>query len=133
MNTKSPNTTDSKFVAITRLIRREMKRLQVPGVAIGIYHKGNEYASGFGVTSVEHPLPVTVDTLFQTGSISKTFTGTVIMMLVEQGRVDLDAPVKKYITDFKVKDKKTTEKVTVEPWVSVWDSGWVIIDGDELT
>ena len=124
MNTISSNTTDLKFVTITRLIRREMKRLQVPGVAIGIYHKGNEYAAGFGVTSVEHPLPVTVDTLFQTGSISKTFTGTVIMMLVEQGRVDLDAPVKRYIQDFMVKDKRVTEKVTVRQLLTHM-GGWV--------
>ena len=111
MNTNTPNNTDSKFAAISRHIRKEMKRLQVPGVAIGIYHKGQEFAAGFGVTSVEHPLPVTVDTLFQTGSISKTFTGTLMMMLVEQGKVDLDAPVKKYIKDFQLKDKDVTAKV----------------------
>ncbi|HUG33800.1 MAG TPA: serine hydrolase, partial [Anaerolineales bacterium] len=47
-----------------------MKRLQVPSVAIGVWHKGKEYTAGFGVTSIEHPLLVTPDTLFQTGSIS---------------------------------------------------------------
>jgi CubicO group peptidase (beta-lactamase class C family) len=124
MNTKSSNTTDSNFAAITRHIRREMKRLQVPGVSIGIYHKGSEYAAGFGITSMEHPLPVTVDTLFQTGSISKTFTGTVIMMLVEQGRVDLDAPVKKYIKDFKVKDREVSQRVTVRQLLTHM-GGWV--------
>ena len=98
--------------------------MQVPGVSIGIYHKGKEFAAGFGITSVEHPLPVTVDTLFQTGSISKTFTGTVMMMLVEQGRVDLDAPVKKYIKDFKVKDKEVTQKVTVRHLLTHM-GGWV--------
>ena len=69
-----------------------MKRLHIPGVSIGIYHKGKEWAAGFGVTSEEHPLPVTPDKLFQVGSISKTFTGTLIMMLAEQGKVDLDVP-----------------------------------------
>lgn len=124
MNTSSPSTKDSKFVSISRYIRKEMKRLQVPGVSIGIYHKGSEYAAGFGITSVEHPLPVTVDTLFQTGSISKTYTGTVIMMLVEQAKVDLDAPVKKYLKDFKVKDKIVTEKVTVRQLLTHM-GGWV--------
>ena len=124
MKTNNSPNNDSKFAAITRLIRKEMKRLQVPGVSIGIYHKGQEFAAGFGVTSVEHPLAVTVDTLFQTGSISKTFTGTVIMMLVEQGRVDVDAPVKKYIKDFKVKDKKTAGKVTVRQLLTHM-GGWV--------
>jgi CubicO group peptidase (beta-lactamase class C family) len=124
MNSQTSNKNDSKFVTISRLIRREMKRLQVPGVSIGIYHQGNEYATGFGTTSVEHPLPVTVDTLFQTGSISKTFTGTLVMMLVEQGRVELDAPVKKYIKSFKVKDKNVTEKVTVRQLLTHM-GGWV--------
>jgi CubicO group peptidase (beta-lactamase class C family) len=124
MNTKPTHNTDSKFVAITRLIRKEMKRLLVPGVSVGIYHQGDEYAAGFGITSVENPLPVTVNTLFQTGSISKTFTGTLMMMLVEQGKVDLDAPVKKYIRDFKVKDKSVTEKVTVRQLLTHM-GGWV--------
>ena len=124
MTTPSPSKNDAKFTVISRLIRTEMKRLQVPGVSIGIYHKGKEYAAAFGITSVEHPLPVTVDTLFQTGSISKTFTGTLIMMLVEQGRVDLDAPVKKYIRDLKLKDKEVTRKVTVRQLLTHM-GGWV--------
>jgi CubicO group peptidase (beta-lactamase class C family) len=126
MNTKpSPNSNkDSKFDTISRHIVKEMKRLKVPGVAVGIYHKGKEYTAGFGVTSVEHPLPVTADTLFQTGSISKTFTGTLMMMLVEQGKVDLDAPVKKYIRDFKVKNMDVTAKVTVRQLLTHM-GGWV--------
>jgi CubicO group peptidase (beta-lactamase class C family) len=115
---------DSKFDTISRFIVKEMNRLQVPGVAIGIYHKGQERATGFGITSIEHPLPVTADTLFQTGSISKTFTGTLMMMLVEQGRVDLDAPVRKYIKDFKVKNKEVSRKVTVRQLLTHM-GGWV--------
>jgi CubicO group peptidase (beta-lactamase class C family) len=121
---KTSNTTATNFGTISRFIRKEMKRLQVPGVSIGIYHQGKEAAAGFGITSVEHPLPVTVDTLFQTGSISKTFTGTLMMMLVEQGKVDLDAPVRKYIKDFQVKDKQVTQKVTVRQLVTHM-GGWV--------
>jgi CubicO group peptidase (beta-lactamase class C family) len=126
MKTKlSPTSTkNSNFGSIGKFIVKEMKRLQVPGVAIGIYHKGEELAAGFGVTSLEHPLPVTVDTLFQTGSISKTFTGTLMMMLVEQGRVDLDAPVRKYIKDFKVQDKEVSKKVTVRQLLTHM-GGWI--------
>lgn len=124
MNTKTSNNPDSNFAAISRHIRKEMKRLQVPGVALGIYHKSQEFSAGFGVTSVEHPLPVTVDTLFQTGSISKTFTGTLMMMLVEQGKVDLDAPVRKYIQDFEVQDQEVSRKVTVRHLLTHM-GGWV--------
>ena len=101
-----------------------MRRLDIPGVAIGIYTKGKELTAGFGITSDENPLPVTEDTLFQTGSISKTFTGTVLMMLVEQGKVDLDAPVRRYIKDFKVQDERVSKKVTVRHLLTHM-GGWV--------
>jgi CubicO group peptidase (beta-lactamase class C family) len=67
---------------------------------------------------------VTADTLFQTGSISKTFTGTMIMQLAEQGKVELDAPVKKYLQDFQLHDKDVTEQVTVRHLLTHM-GGWV--------
>ena len=88
MKTKTASL-DSKFNTINKHIAKEMKRLHVPGIAIGIYCKDKEWTAGFGVTNLEHPLPITPDTLFQTGSISKTFTGTLLMMLAEQGKVDV--------------------------------------------
>src|SRR5215208_5440132 len=124
MNLSTSQIKDPKFKKITQKIGSEMKRLQVPGVSIGIWHKGKEYAARFGITSVEHPLPVTVDTLFQTGSISKTFTGTLIMMLAEQGKIDLDAPVRKYLKDFKVKDKEVSKQVTLRHLLTHM-GGWV--------
>jgi CubicO group peptidase (beta-lactamase class C family) len=124
MNLSTSHIKDRTFKKIAQRIVSEMKRLQVPGVAIGIWHKGRDFADGFGITSVEHPLPVTADTLFQTGSISKTFTGTMIMKLVEEGNVDLDAPVKTYIEDFKVQDADVTEKVTVRHLLTHM-GGWV--------
>lgn len=124
MNLSASHIKDPKFRKIAQKIISEMKRLKVPGVAIGIWHEGKEYADGFGVTSLEHPLPVTADTLFQTGSISKTFTGTMLMQLAEQGKVDLDAPVRKYIKDFKLHDKAVADKVTVRHLLTHM-GGWV--------
>jgi CubicO group peptidase (beta-lactamase class C family) len=123
MNTKSSSLA-SKFNTVCKHIQKEMKRLNVPGVAIGIYHKGKEYVDGFGVTSVEHPLSITPDTLFQTGSISKTFTGTLLMILAEQGKVDLDAPVRKYIKGFTLRDKDVAKRVTVRNLLTHM-GGWV--------
>jgi CubicO group peptidase (beta-lactamase class C family) len=60
------NTTPSQnFKTLSGKIQKEMKRLKVPGVSIGVYYKGKEWTDGFGVTSVEHPLPVTADTLME--------------------------------------------------------------------
>jgi CubicO group peptidase (beta-lactamase class C family) len=124
MNLSTSHITDPMFKKIAQKIISEMKRLQVPGVALGIRHKGKEYAEGFGITSVEHPLPVTADTLFQTGSISKTFTGTILMQLAEQGKVDLDAPVRKYIKDFKLRNKEVASKVTIRHLLTHM-GGWI--------
>ena len=124
MNLSTSHIKDKNFKKIAQKIVSEMKRLQVPGVAIGIWHQGKEYAEGFGITSVEHSLPVTADTLFQTGSISKTFTGTMLMQLAEQGKVDLDAPVRKYIKDFKLRDRNVTKEVTIRHLLTHM-SGWI--------
>jgi CubicO group peptidase (beta-lactamase class C family) len=124
MNLSTSHIEDPTFKKIANKIVSEMKRLQVPGVAVGIWHDGQEFAEGFGITSVEHPLTVTADTLFQTGSISKTFTGTMMMQLAEQGKVDLDAPVRKYIRDFKLRNKEVAQKVTVRHLLTHM-GGWV--------
>ena len=124
MNLSTSHIKDPTFKKVARKIVSEMKRLDVPGAAIGIWHRGKEFAEGFGVTSVEHPLSATPDTLFQTGSISKTFTGTMIMQLVEQDKVDLDVPVKTYIQDFQVQDPEVTDKVTVRHLLTHM-GGWV--------
>jgi CubicO group peptidase (beta-lactamase class C family) len=115
---------NAKFLKVCETIVTEMKRLKIPGVAIGIYHKGKEYTAGFGVTSIENPLAVTPETLFQTGSISKTFTGTIFMRLVEDGKVDLDAPVRTYLPKFKLADKDVTEKVTIRHLLT-HTGGWI--------
>jgi len=124
MNLSTSHITNTKFRKVSKKIVSEMKRLEVPGVAVGIYQKGREFTAGFGITNMEHPLAITEETLFQTGSISKTFTGTVLMMLVEQGKVDLDAPVRRYIKDFKVQDESVSKKVTVRQLLTHM-GGWV--------
>ena len=85
------------FAELDAFVANRMAELKVPGVAIGVIAGDREHAMGFGVTNVDHPLPVDTDTLFQIGSTTKTFTGTAIMRLVEQGRLDLEAPVRSYL------------------------------------
>lgn len=87
--------------------------LEVPGVAAGVYLDGQEIYAFHGVTSVENPLPVDDKTLFQFGSTGKTFTATAVLRLVEQGKVDLDAPVRTYVPELRLKDADVAERVTV--------------------
>jgi CubicO group peptidase (beta-lactamase class C family) len=86
---------------------------RIPGAAVGVYHNGTEDAAGFGVTNIEHPLEVDGTTLFQIGSITKTVTGTLAMQLVEQGDLDLDAPVQRYLPELRLADEEVAGRVTM--------------------
>jgi CubicO group peptidase (beta-lactamase class C family) len=89
------------------------ERLAVPGVAVGVYHAGREQYAFHGVTSIENPLAVDERTLFQIGSTGKTYTATALLRLVEQGLVDLDAPVRRYVPELRLKDEGVARAVTV--------------------
>src|SRR4051794_27928666 len=98
---------------LRELVQEAAERLAVPGVAVGVYSKGEEHYAFHGVTSLENPLAVDETTLFQFGSTGKTYTATAIMRLVDQGKVDLHAPVRTYLPDLRLKDEKVAEAVTV--------------------
>jgi CubicO group peptidase (beta-lactamase class C family) len=106
--------TDPKLDALVSLAESKMKEYGVPGVAIGILSNGAVSTRGLGVTNVEDPLPVTPHTVFPIASISKTFAATAIMRLVEQGKIDLNAPVRTYLPDFRVRDEAASRNVTVK-------------------
>jgi len=104
---------DARFDALATLAEAKMKEYGVPGVALGILQNGAVTIRGLGITNVEDPLPVTAHTVFPIASISKTFAATAMMRLVEQGKVDLKAPVRKYLPDFHVRDLPASREVTV--------------------
>jgi CubicO group peptidase (beta-lactamase class C family) len=101
------------FAAMREQVQTTMERLGIPGVAYGISLAGNVLVDGLGVTNINHPLAVDSETLFQIGSITKTVTGTAAMRLVAQGRLDLDAPVCRYLPELRLRDMHTTAQVTM--------------------
>lgn len=103
---------DSRLDEIAALITAKMTDYHVPGVALGVFAGGQTAIRVFGVTNVDDPQPVTADTIFTIASISKTVTTTAVMKLVEDGRVDLDAPVQRYLPDFRVQDDAASHTVT---------------------
>jgi CubicO group peptidase (beta-lactamase class C family) len=109
-------------------IDKAMKAYAIPGAAVGVWSGGQQYIRGYGVTSADHPTPVDGDTVFRIGSTTKTFTGTTTMRLVEQGKVDLDAPVRRYLPDFAVADAAASAAVTVRQLLN-HTSGWL---GDDV-
>ncbi len=109
--------------ALEGVIEEARTRLHIPGAALGILQHGDIYAAGFGVTSVENPLPVDADTLFQIGSVSKTFCGTTAMRLVEMDKLDLDAPIRTYLPDLKLSSEELTAQITLRH-LFTHTSGW---------
>src|SRR5215831_1350077 len=85
----------------------------IPGVAVGVWADGREVYACHGVTSVDNPLPVDRDTLFALGSVTKTYTATALMRLVAEGRVELDAPVRRYVPELRLKDEQAAASVAV--------------------
>ena len=104
---------NNRFDAIVELAEAKMREYRVPGVAIGIVDNGVVTTRGLGVTNLEDPLPVTDHTVFPIASISKTFAATMMMRLVEQGKIDLKTPVRKYLPEFKVRDEAVSRDATV--------------------
>ncbi|MGI5241609.1 serine hydrolase domain-containing protein [Dactylosporangium sp. CA-139066] len=84
---------------LPEFVRGAAEEFRVPGVAAGVLLDGTDIYACHGVTSVENPLPVDPDTLFLLGSVTKTYTATALVRLAAQRRVDLDAPVREYVTD----------------------------------
>jgi CubicO group peptidase (beta-lactamase class C family) len=100
---------------LEKVIHEEMKKLQIPGLAIAVVHKQEIiYAKGFGMTSVEdNGVQVTPDTLFRIGSVTKLLTATVIMKCVERELLDLDKPLIHYIPWLRLHDENAASSLTL--------------------
>jgi CubicO group peptidase (beta-lactamase class C family) len=109
---------------LRHVVIRSLKSHKVPGAAVGMLLDGQEYAEGFGVTSVENPLPVHNDTLFQIGSTTKTFVATAVMRLVERGVLGLDVPIRTYLPELVLDNEHVARRVTM--WhLLTHTGGWV--------
>lgn len=79
---------------VDSVVRSEMAARRIPGVAVAVIRRGvPEVMKGYGHANVEHRVPVTPETVFQSGSLGKQFTAAAVMLLVEEGKIDLDGPI----------------------------------------
>jgi hypothetical protein len=88
------------------VIASQMRSHQIASVTLSVVKDGELFfAKGYGYADREARLPVDAErTLFRPGSISKLFTWTAVMQLVERGKIDLDADVNQYLSDFQIPD-----------------------------
>jgi CubicO group peptidase (beta-lactamase class C family) len=91
---------------------------KVPGASLGVLAGDELLEFATGVTNLNTKVPVTPDTLFQIGSNTKVYTTTLVMQLVDDGKVDLDAPAKRYVPELKLTDAGAEEAITVRMLVT---------------
>jgi CubicO group peptidase (beta-lactamase class C family) len=100
--------------ALERLIAEAMDEWKIPGLAITVVQNGEvALLRAYGLRDVEAGLPVTTDTQFLIGSVTKSFTATGLALLVDERRLDWKKPVRDYIPEFRLHDAVATDRVTV--------------------
>jgi CubicO group peptidase (beta-lactamase class C family) len=86
--------------AVDSLAATVMTRLHIPGMAIAVVRAGKiEKLATYGVANLESSTPVTTETRFQLASVTKIFTGTLLLQLIQEGKLGLSDPIAKYLPD----------------------------------
>lgn len=94
---------------IDRTVLAHQQVTKAPAYSVAIVKNGEVvFAKGYGLANVEGDAPATPETIYRIGSLTKTFTATLVMGLVEQGKVKLDEPISTYLPDFPTAYKKVT-------------------------
>jgi CubicO group peptidase (beta-lactamase class C family) len=101
----------------------------VPGAQLAVLDGDTLTEAAAGVVSLRTGCATTTDALFLPGSIGKLYTATLVMMLVDEGKLDLDAPIRTYLPDFEVRDRHARDTVTARHLLA-HTSGF---DGDHFT
>lgn len=101
-----PGDEDAVKAYLTKLINHEMSKSDVPGLSIAIVDDQRVvWSQGFGYADQERRILASPETIYRVGSISKLFTDMAAMQLVEQGKLNLDVPLKTYLPNFSIKER----------------------------
>ncbi|MEK7725355.1 MAG: serine hydrolase domain-containing protein, partial [Acidobacteriota bacterium] len=104
-NTQPSNNLQKTLQTIEESVEKRRKELGIPGMSLVIVKDGEiVYLKGFGYKDFEKKIPVTPDTQFAIGSITKSFTGLSVLMSADEGKLSLEDSPKKYLPYFKMKD-----------------------------
>ncbi len=113
-NRQRPYISSQKINDIDSYIRTGLSQINIPGLGVAIIEDGKTvYQKGFGIANSEGSA-VTKQTSFELGSVSKSFTAIAIMQLVDEGRVDTEAPVINYIPWFQSKFSEKSDTIQVK-------------------
>jgi D-alanyl-D-alanine carboxypeptidase len=102
-----------------------MERQHIPGMAVVVIKNGQvRELKGYGVTDITTKQPVSPDTKFVIGSNTKPFTAMAIMMLMEEGKVDLDKPISQYLADLPSQWKLLTLRQLLSHTAGISEDGY---------
>jgi CubicO group peptidase (beta-lactamase class C family) len=90
----------------------------LPGASAAVLHDGEVVEAASGVLNTRTGVEATTDSVFQIGSITKVYTASLVLQLVDAGLVDLDAPVQRYVPSFRVADDTASKSITVRQLLS---------------
>ena len=114
--------------ALLERLEELRNRHGVPAASVAVLRGEEVDAAASGILNLDTGVEATADSLFQIGSITKVWTATLAMQLVDEGRIELDAPVRRYLPGFRVADALVSEAVTIRHLLT-HTSG---IDGDHF-
>lgn len=112
MSGHSQGSNQPNLQAIDAFLQNQVSANRIPGLAVAVV-QGNEIIFIKGYGEAAPGVPVTPQTQFYIGSVTKSFTALAIMQLVQEGRLELDAPVVKYLPWFQVADSEASSKITI--------------------
>ncbi len=100
-----PEAYASAVKALDTFIAQQVRQHRLPALSIALIDDQQTiWAKGFGYQDPQAQIPATAETVYRVGSVSKLFTDLAIMQLVERGQLDIDAPIQKYLPDFRPKN-----------------------------
>ena len=120
--------TTAEMSVLEERLEELRKRHGVPAASVAVLRGEEVEAAAAGILNLGTGVEATADSLFQIGSITKVWTATLTMQLVDEERIELDAPVRRYLPDFRVADAEVSEAVTIRHLLT-HTSG---IDGDHF-
>ena len=97
---------------------RLVENYKIPAVSLAVWHNEALHSAAAGTLNVNTGVLATTDSIFQIGSITKVMTACLIMQLVDEGRLELDKPVKHYLREFEIADREASQVISVRQLIN---------------
>lgn len=103
----------SKIESLQEWFSEVAARVGLAGASLSVAHGDTLETAIYGLARVPSNIPVTTDTVFQIGSITKVYTAVLVLQLAEAGRIDIDQPYRQYVPEFRPQDVASADRITV--------------------